>query len=249
MSVQDPMAQQLVLNEFATRVFRRQADFDYVSARSNFRLQLRQQFLWSALQCIEKYLKAILLYNGKSARFPTDGRKPLGHNLKKLLEEVNRIELFDLDLKDKDIRFIEYLSDQGNNRYISTEAYSTRSVLPDLDGLVWRLRRYCRHFSGRVLGVKEPMPGLLEAQIDSITDPDRVKTPHKFSLHGGELEKIVKRSASDPARKALVWCNLYYGAKKRLSVTYRTFSSSEVPPSRDGWPELDWKVIEDFIQL
>jgi HEPN domain-containing protein len=249
MSVQDPMTQQLILNEFARRVFRSQADFDYVSARSNFRLQLRQQFLWSALQCIEKYLKAILLYNGKSARFPTDGRKPLGHNLKKLLAEVNQIELFALDLKGEDIRFIEYLSDQGNNRYISTEAYSTRSALSDLDGLVWRLRRYCRHFSGRVLGVKEPMPGLLQAQIKGITDPAVAETPHKFRLHAGELEKILKRPASDPARKALVWGNLYYGAKKRFSVRYRAFGSSESPPSRDCWPEFDWKVIEEFIQL
>jgi len=58
---------QVVLNTYATDIFRNQADFDYISARANYRLKLRQQFLWSAQQAVEKYLKAILLFNGKSA--------------------------------------------------------------------------------------------------------------------------------------------------------------------------------------
>lgn len=63
------MELQLVLNTFAKDVFRKQADCDYVAARSNYRLRLREQFLWSSLQAIEKYLKAILLFNGISARY------------------------------------------------------------------------------------------------------------------------------------------------------------------------------------
>ncbi|CUB05958.1 HEPN domain-containing protein [Marinomonas fungiae] len=58
------MNKQLVLNTLAKDIFRKQADFDYISARVNFRLGLRQQFLWSAQQAIEKYLKAILLFKG-----------------------------------------------------------------------------------------------------------------------------------------------------------------------------------------
>lgn len=248
------MSQQMILNDFATRIFRCQADFDYISARSNFRMQLRQQFLWSALQCIEKYLKAILLYNGKSALYLPDEdskkkKESFGHNLRQLLSAIQRIELFDLDLTDADFMFIEYLSDQGNNRYISTEAYNTPSGLSDLDGLVWRLRRYCRHFSGFGLGYKEPMPGLRDAQIKSISNPTRKQNPHKFRLHAGELEKILKKPASDPARKALVWANLYYGGKRRISITYRSFGSSESPPCREDWPEFDWKIIEQFVKL
>ena len=60
---------QVVLNTFASDIFRRQADFDYIAARANYRMHLRQQFLWSAQQAMEKYLKAILLFNGKSARY------------------------------------------------------------------------------------------------------------------------------------------------------------------------------------
>ena len=80
---------QIVLNTFASDVFRRQADFDYVAARANYKMQLRQQFLWSAQQSIEKYLKAILLFNGKSARYPAGSRKEFGHKLTALVDEVN----------------------------------------------------------------------------------------------------------------------------------------------------------------
>lgn len=51
------------LNNFATRSFRDVADQDYVLARIAYRSELYAQFLWSGLQAIEKYLKAILLYN------------------------------------------------------------------------------------------------------------------------------------------------------------------------------------------
>jgi len=65
------MELQIILNTFATDIFRKQADYDYIAARANYRMRLRQQFLWSAHQAVEKYLKAILLFNGKSARFYT----------------------------------------------------------------------------------------------------------------------------------------------------------------------------------
>jgi hypothetical protein len=65
------MEMQVILNTFASDVFRKQADYDYIAARANYRMRLRQQFLWSAHQAVEKYLKATLLFNGKSARFYT----------------------------------------------------------------------------------------------------------------------------------------------------------------------------------
>jgi hypothetical protein len=52
------MELQVILNTFASDVFRKQADYDYIAARANYRMRLRQQFLWSAHQSVEKYLKA-----------------------------------------------------------------------------------------------------------------------------------------------------------------------------------------------
>lgn len=46
-------------------MFRDAADEDYLVARSSVQLGLIHQFCWSSQQCLEKYLKAILLLNGR----------------------------------------------------------------------------------------------------------------------------------------------------------------------------------------
>lgn len=240
---------QVILNTFASDVFRRQADFDYIAARANFRMQLRQQFLWSAQQAIEKYLKAVLLFNGKSARYPTGKRKEFGHDLIALLDEVKTIPIFTFELEPEHERFLKYLAQQGPNRYLGTTAYNTGEVLRQLDGTVWHVRRYCQHMPDRGIGSRAPVPGLREAHVKAALSPTHKKQPQRFSVFAGELEKVVKRAPTDPARRALVWANLYYGSKRRTTVKYRTFSSSEVPPTERGWPGVDWKVVEPYVKL
>jgi hypothetical protein len=51
------------LNSFATRSFPDIADQDYISARLSYRSNLVPQFHWQSLQALEKYFKAIFLYN------------------------------------------------------------------------------------------------------------------------------------------------------------------------------------------
>lgn len=48
------------IDNHITRSFRNVADDDYVAARALYRVDLPIQFLSSASQAIEKYLKAIL---------------------------------------------------------------------------------------------------------------------------------------------------------------------------------------------
>lgn len=211
-------------------------------------MQLRQQFLWSAQQSIEKYLKAILLFNGRSARYPEGSRKEFGHKLTVLEEEVKRISIFNFVLDPRHELFLKYLSQQGPNRYLDTTAYNTRDVLHQLDGAVWQVRRYCQFFPDRALGSPGPIKGLREASVNAALDPSHTKQPQRFNVFAGELEKLVKHPKSDPARQALVWANLYFGAKRRTTVTLRTFSSSEVPPSERGWTGVDWKVVEEYVK-
>ncbi len=244
---------QIILNTFATDIFRRQADCDYIAARANYRMRLRQQFLWSAHQAVEKYLKAILLFNGKSARFYTPvgktKKKEFGHDLDALLLETRSIQLFRIDIDPENEQFLSYLSRQGGaNRYVSTSAYNTSDAIHRLDRLVWHIRRYCQYIPDRGLGCRETVPGMQEAILRSITDPSTKKTPHSFVLFSGELEKVIKRSPEDPARKALVWANLWYGKRKRYRVTYDSFSSSEIPPTEREWQDVDWKLIEDYVK-
>lgn len=72
------------INDFANRSFRDFADQDYIMARIAYRKEFDQQFLWCSLQAIEKYLKAILIYNRVST-------KGVSHNLVKALSRVKNI--------------------------------------------------------------------------------------------------------------------------------------------------------------
>ena len=252
LATQATMELQIILNTFASDVFRKQADYDYISARANYRMQLRQQFLWSSHQAVEKYLKAILLFNGRSARFYTPAgatkRREFGHDLEALLTEVTSIALFNLEIEPEDEKFLTYLSRQGANRYLSTSAYNTSDAIHRLDKLVWHIRRYCQYIDDRGIGCREAVPGMQEAVLRSIADPVKKKIPHSFALFGGELEAVIKRIPTDLARKALVWANLWYGKKRRLRVTYSSFSSSEIPPNEREWTGVDWTLIEEYVK-
>ncbi|MCA1796649.1 MAG: HEPN domain-containing protein [Geobacteraceae bacterium] len=61
------MEKRILINDFATRSFRDVADQDYIAARLSYRHGLYPQFHWQSLQALEKYLKAILLYNREQA--------------------------------------------------------------------------------------------------------------------------------------------------------------------------------------
>lgn len=98
------------LNDFANRSFRDMADGDYIVARQAFRHGLVQQALWSSLQAIEKYLKAILLYN----RVPA---KDLGHSIADALALVRAKVAFDVKLTPVAEQFIAYLDALGKDRY------------------------------------------------------------------------------------------------------------------------------------
>ncbi|WP_107804507.1 HEPN domain-containing protein [Nitrosomonas oligotropha] len=62
------MESRVLINDFATRSFRDIADQDYIAARLSYRHGLYSQFHWQSLQALEKYLKAILLYNRIEAK-------------------------------------------------------------------------------------------------------------------------------------------------------------------------------------
>ncbi len=247
------MELQIVLNTFATDVFRKQADYDYVSARMNYRMQLRQQFLWSGQQAIEKYLKAILLFNGKSGRYylkpDSEKQKQFNHDLEKLSCEVEKITHLNYALSEEDRRFLVYLNAQGVNRYLTMSSNNLPEAIHDLDRLVWNVRKYCQDISDRAIGCREEVAGMKEAVIRGINNPELIKRPTRFELFNGELERILNRKHSDLARKGLVWANVFYGKRSKHTITYSSFSSFEIPPNERNWPDVDWKVVEQYIKF
>jgi len=250
------MELQQVLNTLASDIFRKQADYDYISARIDYRMEFRQQFLWMAQQAIEKYLKAILLFNGKSARYiNTDIRKgkniEFRHDLVKLHSEICKIEYLQFNLKDDVIKFLKYLVDFGaTNRYMSHFSYVEPRSIQILDKSVWYIRKYCRYFPENIISNGQTF-SIRDRMIADINNINFIDHSSKYLITGGELEKILSKPKNNISRKSLIWANLFYSERRRNQVEYQPYSSSEIPPQNRDWfkKEVDRIEIEKFIKF
>lgn len=121
-----PVNKEYLIDDFATRCFRDTADQDYIAARLTYRAALIPQFHWLALQSIEKYLKAVLLYNRVKAT-------QIGHDLKKALTACKRLP-FELSLSESTHSFIRHVNTFGPFRYLENSYYTFGPKLVQLDG-------------------------------------------------------------------------------------------------------------------
>lgn len=242
----------VALNSIASEAFRDQADRDYVLARSAWRLRLRDQFLWSAQQAIEKYLKGILLFDGQSARYiPGSGtgkrRKQYGHSLTALSASVDVLPGYQIVHPAWWQGYIERLEYYGQNRYLTRNAQTRYNALDSLDEAVWSVRRYCQHMRVAIKHVDEDT--MLRAYMNTVNDAALRKAPHRYTLIGGQLEKWVA-NRSDPARAALIWNNRFFGARTKRNPSYVMWSSFVNAPVRRDWaqdPTLREQLAEYFL--
>jgi HEPN domain-containing protein len=216
-----------------TLTFRDVADRDYISARVLYRHDLETQFLWSALQAVEKYLKAILLYNGRDTR-------GLRHSLRRALDAVLKIDDIAFQFPDDLGPFLEYLDVYGPNRYLDLPHYTHGEELLQLDRCVWHIRRYCQYLRGEVELSTGEKRQLLPANLKSVHSQRFIDQPHRFRISNGFLENVL-RDRDSPMRAQLVWKNLYYGARHRRHLgSFRVRMVSINPPhiSEPGLFEL-----------
>lgn len=225
--------QKVYLNNIATRSFRDVADQDYIAARLCYRSGLMLQFLWMAQQAIEKYLKAILLYNARSA-------KGLGHDLGKALRRVESIKPIEFQLSDESRAFLAYVDAQGVNRYLEQPHYTRGLELPKLDRLVWELRLYCQVLDYEL----KPHGNMLEIELRGIRQWQDSDKKHKFGLFSGFLEKVLKKP-KDPRRAPLVWQNFYFGKRSRSTVTIPNHANS-INPTHTLHPE-HFDLLAQFV--
>lgn len=217
--------EQRQFNDFVRRSFRDCADQDYIMARAAYKMSCDLQFLWLATQAIEKYLKAILIYNKYSA-------KDLMHDVRKIYKQVQEIADIHFDFPSKIQEFIDYLGVYGQDRYFE-QAYDLRLyALDDLDQAVWFIRRYCQPLRCREESGDSSVHSLAGkiAEIQSIETFDR---PAKFAIIGGILE-TVRSDKNHPSRIALLWQNSYFSRKQ----TARTRRSSQAWPQINHTPEM-----------
>jgi HEPN domain-containing protein len=218
----------VVLNAFAS-LFRDVADEDYISARCNYQLRLREQFFWASLQALEKYLKAILLHNQQSTR-------GYGHDVVKLRDKVKQITWLAFSIPERVEKFLARAVEFGDNRYMSTDAYIRPQNLMELDESVWNIRAYCQFVCVKL---RKPKVDLTFHNVQRINDRSSCQDPREYKPFsaggGGFLENILNRPTRDPVRQTLIRHNRFYGTPGSKIAPAPYWSSSRIPPNRQKW--------------
>lgn len=247
-----PLPLRVALNSIASEAFRDQADRDYVLARAAWKLRLRDQFLWSAQQAIEKYLKGVLLFDGQSARYiPSSGkrRREYGHSLTALSAAVDALPGYQTTHPSSWQNFIDRLEHMGQNRYLTRNARTNYDSLDTLDEAVWSVRRYCQHMRFTMKRTNGGVMEMLPAYMQTVNHPSYQKHPHQFRLIGGQLEKWIAGPRDEPARSILIWNNRFFGSRARHNLRYGTWSSFVNSPVQRAWaqdPILRAELAEYF---
>lgn len=198
------------VNNVAIRCFRDIGDGDYIAARLALRSQLGSQFLWSAEQAVEKYLKCILMLN----RIDT---KDLDHRIENALVRINTQLPFKIQLSVNEQKIFDHLAQWDSDRYLITSFHLKYEELLYLDMLVWRLRQYCEPLNVEHYA-DAPSEQVLLQNIKRIEDglTGRAESGH---ISGGHLEKIL-RTKDHPARDALIWKNFRFTLKQRKTIIF-----------------------------
>jgi hypothetical protein len=225
--------------EYFRKSFRDVAHHDYIAARALYRVGLMPQFMWAALQSIEKYLKAILLFSSKGHI------KDIKHRLVYALARVEKETGLPLVLS-KDTRdLLVHLDRFGSDRYFEKPYFFVGRELPDLDRAVWEIRAFCQPFDVH-LPDKDGRPPFDYGAWRLDQAKKAVVTPTmRFRMDHGVLENIVD-SKGNELRPWLVWKNLFWGKRKKArGASYLARSGSANPPSflfTGSFPRLEKRI-------
>lgn len=229
-----PPTRHAKVNFAIIRCLRDTGDGDYVAARLAARHRLVPQFLWSAEQAIEKYLKGILTLHRVSA-------KNIGHDISKALVLVEKELGFEIPLTAPQKKVFELIAEWDSDRYFLNHVAVEGNELHYLDQIVWRIRQYCQPLDV-VRHADEPSRAVLEQNVKAIQGRE-LTAPREGDLTGGRLEKMLG-DKTDPARPALVWKNLMFSTSTRKKVKRRNYMHISNAPL---W--LDPDLIDDVAEL
>jgi HEPN domain-containing protein len=211
----------ILVNDFAIRSFRETADKDYIAARMAYRARLIQPFLWSALHCLEKYVKGILVLNRVKAH--------TGHSVLPGIKRMKQYGKFELNLSEDTVQFIKKLEDYGAEYRYYEVSYGIRPFdIIRFDRAVWELRRYCQPLDYDIVDMNGKSLNLLSLELERIHRA-KEKEEKGTCIMGGILENIIK-NRDHPAREALIWNNLFFGPSRRKRVKMRGNSESGNSP-------------------
>lgn len=235
-------------NEIARRMFVATADGNYILARSAFFLGLPYDFYWLSVHALEKYYKAILLMNGKSARSGKHDIVVL-HKMVRQLESRLKIEkLLDPRIEHLSWRnesfdaFLERFNRFGSphNRYALYGEY----ILPDdifkIDQQIWAVRRCCRAFH---LKIKYPNGQIIEDDsVQRLLGDSR-----DWRVNRSLLEELVDAPVNDLDRVAFLRLNIPFAPDGQHELTSRT-DMSHSPPLAEWFQRLRASTTDPKIQ-
>lgn len=219
--------EQKYINWYATEL-RTTADKDYIASRSMYKLNLDEQFFWYAQQCIEKYLKIILLFNGISIKL-------FSHDLVKLYNEITELNIYKIKKDENIIDWLNIIYNYGMNRY-KINSYSNLDFnLAKFDLLVYYVRQFCRS-----------PKNIIYKKID--IDINFIDRNDKKDIFDGYLEKVLNNNKKLKKQyDTLIWKNLYFGNRKKSLINLET--SYTVGNSLLFREKEAFLVLKDYIKM
>ena len=219
------------------------ADDNYIAARWCFVEGLNVDWFWLAVHCLEKYMKAVLLLNGRSGwRYPDNAGKcrAFGHDIAALHEQVGRLAAdllpgtlerpneLEIDHWQEETpeTFLRRLFRFGNadNRYQIFGFVRRREDLFKLDLMVFALRRLCVPLDGYYLGRRRPdrknptHRDLLRKQPESWTVSPTCK-----------LEKTAAGKRGERLREVLLYLNVPFAPQDFEHRGLRGVTAAHLP--------------------
>jgi HEPN domain-containing protein len=215
------------INFYATQCLRDVADKDYILARVAFEMKFYQQFQWLGMQCIEKYMKSILLFNRKDAR-------KIRHNLLTGYDAIKEIPF--INLGENTVDTIKHFDTYGDNRYLNRPYHIFGNRLPQLDFAVWEIRRYCQVLNIDFISYRsQKTEDYIKERLMEINtlinkfSKNLIATPKEAYIDGGLLEKILL-DRKHPSRKDLVYNNGFFLKKYRKNISVKNDIHAENSP-------------------
>ena len=236
--------------DIARRLFTDTADDNYIAARWCYQEALNVDFFWLAVHALEKYMKAILLINGKSAvNFTNENgnKQRYGHDITLLYSQVSELagallpsnlaQPSNLDIahwrNEKPEQFVRRLHDNGNadNRYMIYGFVIRPEDVHKLDQMVFVLRRLSVPLDAYYLGEPDKGP-------DVGTHGDVLaRSPSHWCSLGGPLDKAINSGRGESLRRVVLNLNMAFAPE-----------DFDHEPARGGWasanPVLSRRILE-----
>lgn len=215
----------LTIMSLINTCFRDIAEYDYIAARVLFRNELYHQFLWAALQSLEKFLKAILLYNDIPVKSISHRPHGLLEIAKKSLPQLQPI----VDPSTEE--FIKHIETYGNFRYLENTYVVLSKWLSELDKSVWYLRRFA--FFMDYLRPENDPQGIdrFSQYIEYAQNSDRLDYPYRYQFFSKSPILTISESKNKNPRmySNLCWRNPYFGKRNKKRIWMQQFSRFHKP--------------------